>query len=118
MGGAGLPQQPLVYRAQQAFMSVGQLVDKGVFVLATVVLMFVCVVLFLQVIFRYVLELPLPWSEEAARYAMVWLGMFAAVITARKGLHFVFRWGTLLMPARILPWLRQAINTLRKGCTA
>ena len=26
----------------------------------------------MQIVWRYVLEWPLPWSEEAARYLLVW----------------------------------------------
>ena len=31
-----------------------------------------------QVVFRYVLNKPLPWSEELARYMMVWIASVAA----------------------------------------
>ena len=82
------------------------------FVVASVLLIFLSVILFTQVVFRYVLELPLPWSEESARFSLVWLGMLAAGITARRGLHFVFRWGVILLPRVVLPWLRLAINVL------
>lgn len=40
-----------------------------------------------QVIARYVFNLPLVWSEELARYAMIWLAMLAAAVAAREGQH-------------------------------
>ncbi len=42
------------------------------------------VVCFLQVIFRYVLAYPLPWSEELARYLFVWLSIFGAALAMQK----------------------------------
>ncbi len=40
-----------------------------------------------QVIFRYVLLQPLPWSEELARYLMVWVACLAASEAYIKGHH-------------------------------
>ena len=36
------------------------------------------VVVFLQIFFRYVVKSSLPWSEEFARYSLIWLVMLAA----------------------------------------
>jgi TRAP-type C4-dicarboxylate transport system permease small subunit len=67
-------------------------------------------VLFAQVVFRYVIQQPLSWSEEAGRFALVWLAMLSAVLAARKGLHFVFRLGTYWLPAPVRFSIRLAIN--------
>lgn len=45
-----------------------------------------CVVL-LGVLFRYVLKAPLPWSEELARYLMIWGASLGASIAYRQGTH-------------------------------
>ncbi|MDA8226350.1 MAG: TRAP transporter small permease subunit, partial [Desulfitobacterium hafniense] len=42
------------------------------------------VIILAQVIFRYVLEAPLPWSEEVARYLMVWGTFLGAGLGVRK----------------------------------
>lgn len=55
----------------------------------------VCVVLFIimiasvfgQVIMRYVFASPLSWSEELARYAMIWQAMLASALCMQRGLH-------------------------------
>jgi TRAP-type C4-dicarboxylate transport system permease small subunit len=39
----------------------------------------------LQVFFRYVLSAPLPWSEEAARFCMLWMTGFMAPLAYRRG---------------------------------
>lgn len=40
-----------------------------------------------QVVARYAFNMPLVWSEELARYAMIWLAMLAAAVAAREGQH-------------------------------
>jgi TRAP-type C4-dicarboxylate transport system permease small subunit len=45
-------------------------------------------VTFAQVITRYVLNDPLIWSEEAARYLFVWVSMIGAALALREGGHF------------------------------
>ncbi len=43
--------------------------------------------IFLQVIFRYVLNAPLAWTEELSIYMFIWMTFFAGYIGARKGKH-------------------------------
>lgn len=45
------------------------------------------VVVFLQVFFRFVVKGSLPWSEELARYIMVWAVFFGASMGAKIGAH-------------------------------
>jgi TRAP-type C4-dicarboxylate transport system permease small subunit len=45
-------------------------------------------VTFAQVITRYVMNDPLIWSEEAARYLFVWVSMIGAALALREGSHF------------------------------
>lgn len=44
-------------------------------------------VVLLQVIFRFVVHVPFPWSEELARYMMIWMGMVGAFVALRQGRH-------------------------------
>ncbi|MFO7737897.1 MAG: TRAP transporter small permease [Desulfatiglandaceae bacterium] len=41
----------------------------------------------LQIFFRFVIYRPVPWSEEAARYLMIWMGMLGSVVALRRGRH-------------------------------
>ena len=41
----------------------------------------------LQVVMRYAFNAPLVWSEELARFAMIWLVFLAAALAARKRQH-------------------------------
>ncbi len=38
-------------------------------------------------IFRFVIYVPFPWSEECARYLMIWTGMLGSVIALEKQRH-------------------------------
>ena len=55
--------------------------------LVSALLVLMVVVVFLQVIFRFVLHASLPWSEELSRYILVWLSFLGAAIGVRKGAH-------------------------------
>jgi TRAP-type transport system small permease protein len=53
-----------------------------------------------QVIMRYVFSSPLSWSEELARYSMVWMAMLASALAARLGQHIALM-GALPLPGRL-----------------
>ena len=44
-------------------------------------------IIILQVFLRYVVKASLPWSEELARYLMVWIGMMGASLAMSEGRH-------------------------------
>lgn len=52
-----------------------------------------------QVVMRYVFNSPLSWSEELARFAMVWMAFCAAALAFRKGTHIKLE-GVSLVPRR------------------
>ena len=45
------------------------------------------IVVFLQVLFRYVFHLPLFWTEETARYCLIWASMLGGGYALRHGHH-------------------------------
>jgi TRAP-type C4-dicarboxylate transport system permease small subunit len=55
-------------------------------VIGVVMLVLTCIVI-LQVVYRYVLELPLVWSDEAARHLLVWLSFLGGGVAIAEGLH-------------------------------
>ena len=56
-------------------------------VVLLVVLTAMAVAVFLQVIFRYVLSLPLFWTEEFARYCLVWASLLGSAVAVKRGQH-------------------------------
>ena len=65
--------------------------SKGLLVM---ILTGMCVVIFLQVIFRYLIHLPLFWTEEFGRYCLVWASLLGAAIALKGGEHIAI---TLIM---------------------
>lgn len=57
---------------------------KAAIIVISVVM--VCVTL-AQVIFRYVIAAPLPWSEELARYCFVWIVFLGGAVGLSRGIH-------------------------------
>lgn len=48
------------------------------------------IIVFMQVLFRYVFQSALPWADEAARYCFIWLIYLGGTITIRKGMNITF----------------------------
>jgi TRAP-type C4-dicarboxylate transport system permease small subunit len=68
-----------------------------------------CVVL--QVLFRYVIAAPLPWSEEAARYLFVWTAFLAAAAAVGRDDHFAISF----LADNVPPRGRWALQLLGSG---
>lgn len=46
------------------------------------------VIVLLQVVFRYVLNSPLAWTEEASRFLLIWIVLLGAAIGIKRKSHF------------------------------
>jgi len=57
--------------------------------------------IFLQVIFRYVIQAPLSWTEELARSLLIWLTFVGAALALREGGHFALDVLIGKLPAKI-----------------
>jgi TRAP-type transport system small permease protein len=81
-------------RGRSAIAGAAQRVSAGiVFVEVTaisVIFAFMVYAVFTQVVTRYVLDEPSPWTEESARYGFVWLSMLGAALGVRRQSHFGF----------------------------
>ncbi len=56
-------------------------------IMLVLILAAMAVVVFLQVIFRYVLNFPLFWTEEFARYCLVWASLLGSAVAVKRGQH-------------------------------
>ncbi len=70
------------------------------------------VVVFLQVVFRYALTLPLYWSEEVARYLFVWLSIVGAALGVQKSGHFGLDVFYKMLPERARAATRWVVHLL------
>jgi len=67
---------------------------------------------FLQVIFRYLFNHPLFWSEELSRYCFVWIVFVGAAIAMKQGAHIGVDYFVMKLPSRFKNFLRIVINIL------
>lgn len=64
-------------------------------------------VTFSQVVFRYLLQAPLSWSEELARFLLMWMASLSAAYAFKTRSHFALRF----VVDRFNPSMRRAIGT-------
>jgi TRAP-type C4-dicarboxylate transport system permease small subunit len=70
------------------------------------------VLVFTQVLVRYLTYHPLAWTEEAARYIFIWLCLIGAAVAARRGQHFAVDLVQRSLPAGALRIVSTAIQVL------
>ncbi len=56
------------------------------------------VLIFSQVVWRFVFNNPFPWSEELARHLQVWLILLTSSVCIRKGRHLAVDYATHALP--------------------
>jgi TRAP-type C4-dicarboxylate transport system permease small subunit len=69
------------------------------------------VLVIIQVLLRYIFFYSLSWSEEVARYLMIWVSFLAAALAVQKGLHI----GMESLIIRLRPPVRRKVNILTKS---
>ncbi|HEX2923115.1 MAG TPA: TRAP transporter small permease [Chloroflexota bacterium] len=57
-------------------------------IVAGTLLVVMAITVVLQVVFRYIFQAPLSWSEELCRDAFIWLSTISAALGVKYGLHF------------------------------
>lgn len=71
---------------------------------------FLCVVI--QVVYRYILEMPISWTEETARYLFVWAAFLAAAVSVGRNDQFNIPIIAEQLGARARYWLELVVVTL------
>lgn len=66
---------------------ISDLLNRVCEVLLIVILSAMAIAVFMQVLFRYVIHLPLFWTEEFARYCLVWASLLGASVAVKRGDH-------------------------------
>lgn len=89
---------------------------KGAEVVTTLLLAAMILALLLQIIFRYVLNSPLTWSEELARYLYVWVTFMGAGYCVYKHLHIELTMVFELLPPTLQKVLQVLINLFVAAC--
>jgi TRAP-type transport system small permease protein len=77
--------------------------------------MLIASVVFLQVVFRYVLQQPLFWSEELPRYLLIWMSFLAAALAQKNGAHINITLAVTPLPMAAQRWIRLGANLVILG---
>jgi len=62
----------------------GDILDKVFRIFLQILVAAMAIVILMQVVFRYFFHSPLSWSEELARFSMIWITFFGASIAFKE----------------------------------
>jgi TRAP-type C4-dicarboxylate transport system permease small subunit len=85
---------------------VSDILNRATEVVLIMILSVMALVVLLQVIFRYVLNFPLFWTEEFARYCLVWSSLLGSALAVKRGQHIAV---TIIME-RLSPALHRLLT--------
>jgi TRAP-type C4-dicarboxylate transport system permease small subunit len=88
----------------------GRWIENALIVVCGLLLCVMASSVFFEVLIRYVIHAPTAWTEEVAQFILVWYGLLAAAVGARKGVHFAIRWGVIRFNERTRWIIRQGVN--------
>lgn len=60
------------------------MITKILTMVTTLCFFSILICVFLEVIFRYLLKISVPWTEEAARYLLVWMVFTGAIVAFKR----------------------------------
>ena len=86
--------------------------------LAFVIFWVLAIVVFAQFFTRYVLNDSLAWTEEIARYLLMWVTFIGAAIAMRRRTNIAVEMLEHFLPERFAPLLRAAIDIITVGFLA
>jgi TRAP-type C4-dicarboxylate transport system permease small subunit len=78
--------------------------------LLLIMLAVMCIVMALQVFYRYALGSPLVWSEEMARFLFVWITFIGAGYGIKNGLHIEMTYFYDKFPEKVQKFLQIVLN--------
>src|SRR5882757_3746946 len=90
----------------------GRWLENALIVVCGLLLCIMASSVFFEVLILYVVHAPAAWTEEVAQFILVWYGLLAAAVGARKGVHFAIRWGVIGFSERTRWIIRQPVNVV------
>ena len=92
----------------------GGIVEKILLVLMTLLV----AITFMQVLSRFVLKIPLSWSQEVVRLCVVWIIFLGSAVAVKEGTHLTLDMLTSQLPKPIRKIFRILILFLMLVCAA
>jgi len=84
--------------------------EKAVYYTLVVMMIVMTLTVIVQVFLRYIFSFSLSWSEEVARYLMIWVAFLGGSLALQKGLHI----GVELFLVRVSSRTRRWVSILSK----
>jgi len=95
---------------QYCLSELGRWFTNVLVVICGILLCVIASIVFYEVNIRYIFNAPTAWTEEVAEFILVWYGLLAAAVGARRGIHFAMRWGLIGFSTRTRWLIRQGVS--------
>ncbi len=89
-----------------------KLLDRFEEAFCATALLFTALVLFLNVVLRYLFKASTSWAEELIRYLMIWITFIGGSLCARQGAHIRMDFLMTLLPRWTHRWIDGAIYAI------
>ncbi len=86
------------------------MLGKGIDYITATLLAVMTILVFMQVLFRYWLHLPLDWGEEVSRYLFIWSAMLGAAIGTKRRAHFGIDFLVKTLPSSVQMGIAISVN--------
>ena len=91
----------------KGLLHVEKIVRKIVLAITCTLIVFITVIIFVQVIFRYILHNSLSWSEELTKYCMVWIVFIGTGYVLGQGAHSNMDIVLTRLPEKLRFWVNK-----------
>lgn len=89
--------------------------NRGVEIIIGILLAVMSIVIFMQVVFRYIVGSSLSWSEEFGRYLLVYLSFLGASVAVKRNSHIGIEFIVKLLPrsvAKVTEWVAKVLSLI------
>jgi TRAP-type C4-dicarboxylate transport system permease small subunit len=82
-------------------------ISTGILEKISIIFIFaMCIIMWFQIFYRYILRLGIPWAEEIAKYLMVWMAMLGAALVMWEKGHVAVEFLYDKIPPKIARWVK------------
>jgi TRAP-type C4-dicarboxylate transport system permease small subunit len=103
---AGQSQVPVIVD------KIGHIIEISFGAVSVIIYAAMSAVTLMGVFFRYVMQSPFIWTEEVARYLMLWLGFLGIQLAMRRKVHVSIEVLAGFLPPKILKFKNVLVNLL------
>ncbi|PLC50212.1 TRAP transporter permease DctQ [Pollutimonas subterranea] len=93
-------------------LALNRFLSRLVELLVFAVFLIMVLVVFGQVVLRYIFGVSLPWGSELSQYGMVWLCFLGAALAVKERDHMRVDYFINLLPRSLLPFIHVLLNII------